>query len=324
MNNFKKVGLTALAASLVSVSAHAGEVSVAGGASIGNAGYSGNDIIEGNNFSMGNQLTFTGSGELDNGLTVSISFVLDQADPAPSPFDSHSVSIASDALGTLTFNGEGGSTTAGAIDTTAAGDLWDKFDGMTNADGQVNGESAGTATAGMGDNGMFYNSPELIDGLTIQASYEPKTTTEVTGTGYGLTYTGVEGLTVKYAVADDTNATAAASGDSTVLSLSYAYGSFTAAYSDMSYDIGTASADVDTTGWKVTYTVTDELSVSYAQEEISQEGGAADAEYTGLDVSYTSGGMTLTAGMYDADAASFTTADNEDYEKWTLGASFAF
>ena len=33
--NIKKIGLTALAASLVSVSAQAGELSVAGGASIG-------------------------------------------------------------------------------------------------------------------------------------------------------------------------------------------------------------------------------------------------------------------------------------------------
>jgi len=28
--------------------------------------------------------------------------------------------------------------------------------------------------------------------------------------------------------------------------------------------------------------------------------------------------------MYEADSASFTTNANEDYEKWTLGASFAF
>ena len=60
---------------------------------------------------MGNQLTFSGSGELDNGLNVSISFVLDQGDDAGSdtnaddnagaPFDSHSVSVSSDGPGTL-------------------------------------------------------------------------------------------------------------------------------------------------------------------------------------------------------------------------------
>ena len=64
---------------------------------------------------------------------------------ATSPFDSHSVTVASDALGTLVFSGEGGSSTASAIDTTAAGDLWDAFDGMTNADGQTDGNDlAGT------------------------------------------------------------------------------------------------------------------------------------------------------------------------------------
>jgi hypothetical protein len=68
-------------------------------------------------------------------------------DNANSPFDSHSVTISSDALGTLQFSGEGGSSTAGAIDTTAAGDLWDAFDGMTNADGQTDGADKSSATA---------------------------------------------------------------------------------------------------------------------------------------------------------------------------------
>ncbi len=62
--------------------------------------------IHSKSFSMGNQLTFTGSGELDNGLTVSLSFILDQGDDkgkttaaddnAGAPFDSHSVTISSE------------------------------------------------------------------------------------------------------------------------------------------------------------------------------------------------------------------------------------
>ena len=80
MNKFKKIGLTALAASLVSVSAHAGEMSVAGSASMNVEGYTGEHLNKGSGFSMGNQLTFSGSGELDNGMTVSLSFVLDQND----------------------------------------------------------------------------------------------------------------------------------------------------------------------------------------------------------------------------------------------------
>jgi outer membrane protein OmpU len=283
---------------------------------------------------MGNQLTFSGSGELDNGLNVSLSFVLDQSDDdaaadtttlAGAPFDSHSVTISSDALGTLVFSGEGGSSTASAIDTTAAGDLWDAFDGMTNADAQTDGNGVASATAGVGNNAFFYTSPELMDGLTVTGSFGPKGATTESKTGFGVNYTGMEGLSVKYAVADVVKGnTATANGDSTVLSLSYAYGPVTLAYSDMQYDIGTATADVDTTAMKISYTVSDELSISYAQETVNSSKATVDAEYEGITAAYTTGGMTISAGMYEADAASFTNATNEDYDKWTLGASFAF
>ena len=329
MNNFKKIGLTALAASLVSVSANAGEMSVAGSASIGTAGYSGTSVVSGNEYSMGNQLTFSGSGELDNGMNVALSFVIDQGDDEnnneTSPFDSHSVTISSDGLGTLVMSGEGGSSTASMIDTTAAGDLWDAFDGMTNADGQADGQGVASATAGVGGNSFFYTTPALMEGLTLTASWGPKAAATESKTGFGVNYTGVEGLTVKYAVADVIKSnTSTENGDSTVLNISYAYGSFTGTYSDMEYDIGTASSDVDTSAWKVSYTVSDELSVSYAQETIDRDGTTVDAEYEGITAAYTTGGMTISAGMYEADSASFTTATNEDYEKWTLGASFAF
>jgi len=164
-----------------------------------------------------------------------------------------------------------------------------------------------------------------MDGLTVTASFAPKGATTESRTGFGVNYTGVEGLSIKYAVADVVKGnTDTANGDSTVLNLSYAYGPITVAYSDMAYDIGTATADVDTTALKVTYTVSDELSVSYAQETIDRDGDPTDAEYEGITAAYTTGGMTLSAGMYEADSANFGTDTNQDYEKWTLGASFAF
>jgi outer membrane protein OmpU len=76
MNKFKKIGLSALAGSLVAFSANAGEMSVAGGASISVEHINGGAASTGKSFSMGNQLTFTGGGELDNGLNVSLSFVI--------------------------------------------------------------------------------------------------------------------------------------------------------------------------------------------------------------------------------------------------------
>ena len=107
MTNFKKVGLTALAASLVSVSAHAGSLSASGSASMNSEGFSGEQLDAGTTFSMANSVKLSGSGELDNGMNVSVSFELDDsaANGTESPFDDHSVTIASDTLGSLTLAG---------------------------------------------------------------------------------------------------------------------------------------------------------------------------------------------------------------------------
>ena len=326
MNNFKKIGLTALAASLVSVSANAGEMSVAGSAKLNVEGFSGEVLNAGKSYTMGNQLTFSGSGELDNGLTVSLSFVQDNGE---STFDSHSLTISSDSMGTLKFNGEGGTTAANNIDGTAAGDIWDKFDGLTNASAQASNSMAtgDSVTATAGDNAFMYTSPELMEGLTLVGSYAPQASgaeTRASGTGIGINYTGIEGLTIKYAQADVVNSTKALSGESTVMFASYAYGPVTVKLSEMESDLDTANKDYEISSAAISYTVSDELSITYGIEEAAQEGSSADAEYETLSLSYVTGGMTISAGMHEADNANFGTASNQDFEKWTLGASFAF
>jgi outer membrane protein OmpU len=326
MNNFKKIGLTALAASLVSVSANAGSMSVSGTAKLNVEGFSGEVLNAGKGYTMGNQLTFSGSGELDNGLTVSLSFVQDNAEQT---FDSHSLTISSDTMGTLKFNGEGGTTAANNIDKTAAGDIWDAFDGLTNASGQVGNSMATTdsVTATAGDNSFIYTSPEVMDGLTLVGSYAPQASgaeTRASGTGIGINYTGVEGLTINYAQADIVNSTKALSGESTVMKFSYAYGPLTVSMSEMEGDLDTADKDYEISSAAVSYTVSDELSVTYGIEEASQQGATVDSEYEKLSLSYVTGGMTISAAMMEAENAAFGTASNQDFEKWTLGASFAF
>jgi outer membrane protein OmpU len=326
MNNFKKIGLTALAASLVSVSANAGSMSVSGTAKLNVEGFSGEVLNAGKGYTMGNQLTFSGSGELDNGLTVSLSFVQDNAEQT---FDSHSLTISSDTMGTLKFNGEGGTTAANNIDATAAGDIWDAFDGLTNASGQVGNSMATTdsVTATAGDNSFIYTSPEVMDGLTLVGSYAPQASgaeTRASGTGIGINYTGVEGLTINYAQADIVNSTKALSGESTVMKFSYAYGPVTVSMSEMEGDLDTADKDYEISSAAVSYTVSDELSVTYGIEEASQQGATVDSEYEKLSLSYVTGGMTISAAMMEAENAAFGTASNQDFEKWTLGASFAF
>jgi len=317
--NIKKIGLTALAGSLVATSAYAGEMTVAGGASISLEHINGGAADAGKSFSMGNQLTFSGSGELDNGLNVSLSFVLDQGDSeadtatgaATAPFDSHSVTISSDSLGTLAFHGEGGSSATTAIDTSAAGDIWDQFDAEDGL--EPNG-------VGSGDDMMMYTLPSLMDGLSVNASYQPAGAGTDTAIGYGATYTGVEGLSVSYATGDDNSVGNVNSA--TMLKGSYAYGPITVAYSDYEYDAQTDSEDDDMTSYKISYTVSDELSVSYGTEEIDTN--STTAEYEMISASYTAGGMTITASMSDATDRDGTTTATMDNERWALGASFAF
>tara|TARA_B100001287_G_scaffold147827_1_gene124508 strand:- start:203 stop:1189 length:987 start_codon:yes stop_codon:yes gene_type:complete len=328
MNKFKKIGLSALAGSLVATSAFAGEISVAGGASLAVEHINGGGANGGKSFSMGNQLTFTGGGELDNGLNVSVSFILDQNDDATTaayadktdndgtPFDSHSVTIASESLGTLVFHGEGGSSAQTAVDGTAAGDIWDAYD------------DAGALTPGASatsNNMMVYTLPTIVDGLAIAASYVPAASTNDSSPAYSLVYTGVEGLTATYAVGENNN-TPDTSIEATTVKLSYAYGSFTGTYSNTDYDHATATEDQDITSYAISYTVNDELSITYGTETIEDSAAAAveDVDAERLSASYTSGGMTITATMDQIDNIDGTTTTTEDRERWALGASFAF
>jgi outer membrane protein OmpU len=322
MTNFKKIGLTALAASLVSVSANAGELSVSASASMNTEGHSGEGLNAGTTFSMANSVNFTGSGELDNGMTVSVKFELDNADSVD-PFDSHSVTIASDTMGSLTLAGHGGNTAASAIDKTAAGDMWDNFDEMT-----IGGTTTANAvkTSSAGNNSFFYKSPDLIDGLNVTLSYNPQVGNggNPSESGYGFNYTGVEGLSVSYATTEIETNTAGTTGDNNVVKVSYAYGPVTASYSNMEQDVSTTSDAGETDSYALSYTISDELSVTYGSETHEQGDSTTDIEIDGFSVSYTTGGMTISAAVQSAENQNHSTSSQFDTDYWALGASFAF
>ena len=322
MNNFKKIGLTALAGSLVATSVYAGEISVAGSASLRMSNHAGTD--GGKTMAMGNQLTFTGSGEMDNGMNVALSFILDQGDNgtsatrteaqglAEAPFDSHSITISSDAMGSVVFAGEGASSAQNTIDTTAAGDIWDNtfasYTAATNA-------SAGTKT-------LTWTLPSMVDGLGVVTSYNGSSAGEEGTIGYALTYTGVEGLSVSYGVGEVGDTTAGTGGrEITTYKASYAFGPVTAAISMNDYDITSASNE-EQSSYKISYTVSDELSVSYGSETHETTGQTTDEEFDQISVSYTSGGLTATVSQTNADNVAGATLTEQS--KWNVGLSFAF
>ena len=202
MNNFKKVGLTALAGSLIATSAFAGSMSVTGGADISLLNQS--NFSSGNSFSSGDSLNFSGSGELDNGMVVTSNVEVDGG-----TMDDRSVVIAFPEMGTLTFQ-QSGDTAMSAVDDvmpTAYDASWDVLG---------HGATATTKTAGQADkegaiggfttnNNFFYTAPEMVEGLGVNVSYTPSggSTRPDGSVSFALAYTGVEGLTVGYASDDN-------------------------------------------------------------------------------------------------------------------------
>jgi len=313
MNNFKKIGLTALAGSLVATSVFAGEMSVAGSASFNMKNFSNVNDDDGKKMSMGNQLTFTGGGEMDNGMNVSLSFIIDQGDgvtASTAPFDSHSLSVGSDAMGTITFAGEGASSAQNTIDTTAAGDIWDNtftYTAPTNS-------NASNKT-------LLWALPTFVDGLDTKVSYTGASSGKDSQISYALTYTGIEGASISYGFGETGGTDAAEGTDVTTMKASFAFGPISAGMSINDYSAPTGTDSEEQNSYKVSYSITDELSVSYGSETHETNGQAFDEEFSQVSVAYTTGGLTVSASQTDAENA--TTSGNEE-ELWNVGLSFAF
>ena len=102
MNKVTKVGLTALATSLVATASYAGELSVSGSASLTYTGLDTNSDV--NPWAMGDSVKFNGSGDLDNGMTVSVYYELDGG-----TYDDYNLKLGMGDMGTLSFSGNSSS-----------------------------------------------------------------------------------------------------------------------------------------------------------------------------------------------------------------------
>ena len=319
MNNLKKIGLTALAGSLVATSvAYSGELAVTGSAGMYFKNYS--DSQTGKAVRMDNSVYFKGAGETDAGLNVNLSFELDQgtANNTSNGFDNHFVSVGNDTLGTLTVHGHGGANSAAALDKTAAGDLWDNT--LLNTTSAASTRMAPISSKS-GNNLMVYSLPTLVDGLAVAGSYQAANTTGQGSQAMGLTYTGIEGLSVSYGQGNSKDVKDI-SGDQTIMKASYAYGSFTVGISNNEFDHTTSTIDQEVDSFSLAYTVSDQISVTYGEETIDRSGQAEDIDVNGISVSYTSGGMTATFAQVEAENVDHTAA--LDKEVWKIGLSFAF
>ena len=313
MNKLKKIGLTALAASLVSTSVFAGTMDVTGSASLFFTG--GDKNVRGNGWSMNDSITFSGGGEMDNGWNVTATFLLDNSDGnAAQIFDNRSIAIDMADAGTLEFWGQSGDSVVTATDDKLPNQYEEAWYGAT-------GPGTGAATANM----FYYSNAAIVDGLNVMASYTPSGTAEVqSSTEFGAEYTGVDGLTVGYATGTDGGAGALSEVDNRNMYATYAYGSVTVGYQTNSSDSKVTDADTEYKGMVLVYTVTDELAVSYGTAEIDFENNAFDQESTSIGASYTMGSMTLSGVHNTHDNIGGSSLARQDRAVYELGLSFAF
>ena len=315
MNNLKKVGLTALAGALVSVSANALDVSVSGGASLN---FSGEEhTTAGNGWSMNDGITFSSSGEMDNGMTVTVTQILNNDDTASDRvFDTQSLAIDMGDSGTFTFYGTGGSSVMDAIDDKTPTANEESWDDVTGADAIPGGTG--------GANMMHYSNSSLMDGLTLSASYTPSSgTTEVESSmDYGFSYSGVDGLTIAAATGED-NTSATAGLDLTQMYATYTMDAISVGVHMSESDSETANADKDFTALGISYAVSEDMSVSLNTSTIEYENSTlSDQEATAVSISYTMGSMTLSGNMNSVDNIAGTSTDDRSGYSFTLGFAF--
>jgi len=335
MTNIKKIGLSALAGALAMTSAHAGSITVAGEMEISYT-KGGGKSTTGSPLGQANTLTFTGAGELDNGVTVAYKRTTTDAFAA----DDSELVFGNILGGTLAFQ--------------STGSPLDGIDNMTptahnDAEGMVG--SINDVSGANGDFGIRYTLADVGgSGFKLDYNYVPQHGSgDATGdegfsggTGinnenaHDITLTGsvpgVEGLNmgVGYSVRNYDNKVGGTPNnerhDGTAYA-TYAYGPVTVGYQVGAHDTaGLGGAGYKNTYMGISYAVSDDLSISYNNTEsrkVNQNAWADNAqEWDSISASYSMGGMTINIADSDCSNCSYTAGQSIDETVVSLTIAF--
>ena len=309
MNSLKKVGLTALATTLVTSASVAGELSVSGGAALSYTGLSTNSDT--NPWAMGDSIKFNGGGDLDNGMTVSVYYELDGG-----TYDDYNLKLGMGDMGTLSFSGN-----------SSSGSGVDKLkDIVPNAYTPVY-EATDTVDSGLidasGNNQAGQWGYDITVGnAALSASYnpEPGTDNKTAETGFAIVYSGLmDGLELSAGYFDDGD-----EAENDTLGVKYTMGAMTAAYQMTKVDYAaTGTADQDATHVGVSIAINENMSVSAGQLTTEFDGTAEDQKDSGIGASYTMGSISMYGGFNKLENKSGASS-SADIEASIFNISFAF
>ena len=308
MNNLKKVGLTALATTLVTSASVAGELSVSGSAALSYTGLS--SASNTNPWAMGDSVKFNGGGDLDNGMTVSVYYELDGG-----TYDDYNLKLGMGDAGTLSFSG-----------ASSSGSGVDKLkDIVPNAYTPVYEATDATDSglidaSGNNQTGQWGYDVSVGD-VALSASYNPKPTGHKKAeTGYAIVYSGLmDGLELSAGMFDDGD-----EAENETFGVKYTMGSVTAAYQVTKVDYeATTNTDQDASHYGISIAVNENLSVSGGRQEIEFDGAADDEVNTGIGGSYTMGSISMKYGLNSVSSVGGS-ASAKDIDASIFSISFAF
>ena len=306
MTNLKKLGLTAIAGSLVATTGYAGSLDVSGAAKVS---YNAKDTSEttGNPFSMTRDITFSGSGEMDNGMTISYFQLL-----SAGAFSSSGLTLDMGDAGSMTFmNGTSGGHGISAYEDkmpTAGEQVWDDMDG------EANGVLTGNKTNKIGYGTSFA-------GANVSVDYN-KQQDGGSGKSIAVDYAPMDGMMVFVAQSDE-YAGSNSSTDQVTFGGTYTVGAITAGIQRTSIDFSAANTDTDRTHIAASFAVNEDLSVSWGMSTVEfEDGSKSDQEDSGFSASYTMGSLSLNASFNSSDNVGGTSGTDDTHKE--IGLAFAF
>ena len=305
MNNLKKLGLTALAGSLVASTAVAGALDVSGTAKVKYQS-KGSERTTGNPWSDSTTITFSGSGDLDNGMSITYGYTM-----ANAVFSSSKLLLDMGDSGVVSFGNVGhqaGISKYSDKMPTAGEQVWD----------DVDASDEGVTDLG-GDNTLGYEI--TMNGITASASYARMGT----GTDNSIVLIAndlVDGAT--FGIGSGTNVISNTSEDDmTTAWATYTTGPVTMGVQLSEIDKTAANSDVDREHAAVSFAINENLSVSYGISNVKYESSSkSDEESSGFSASYTMGSMTLGAVANKTDSVTGTAGT--DYSFTEVSLAFAF
>ena len=305
MKNITKLGLTALAGTLVASSAFAGAMSVSGSAKITHASADETET-QGNSFSNSKGISFSGSGELDNGYTVSTTYTMSNA-----AFSSSQVTIDMGDMGTVGLwnnaNGAGINKYSDMM-PTAGEQVWDDSDADDNG-----------VPLHDNDNMLGYNYSSGNLGVSVAYVNGGSGTTGggASDSSWVVTYQAMDGLEI--GVGQGENGT---TQDLQTIYGKYTMGSITVGYQMSEIDNASSSADEETTAYSASMAVNEDLSVSVGRHSVDMGPGTTDEVSTGVSASYVMGSTTIGFVANSTQDVAGSAGSDDSYRE--ISMSFAF